>query len=284
MKLKLECIACILKQIIEAGRMSTDDESVIRRVINTYATIIPDLDLNETAPQVTERMHALIRKEAGEEDPYREYKEKHIKLALEHYHVVKKIIEESDDTVEAAVMMAATGNSIDAGLNMQVDLKEVIESGVSNGFYLNDFPIFKEKLEKAENILIVADNSGEGVFDKLLIEELNNKYRLNIYYAVRSRPVLNDITLKEARYIGLDQVCHLIDSGCKAPGMLIDMASEEFMRAFRNADIVISKGQGNYEGLSETERAIFYLLKAKCLVIAREFGVPEGVIIFKYLA
>lgn len=283
MKLQLECIACMLRQIVEAGRMATDDEKKIRKIMDIYAGMIPEINLNKTAPEVTEVIHTLIKKELGVEDPYKEYKDKHIQLALNHYPVVKKIIENADNTIEAALIMAATGNSIDAGLNLKVNVVEVIESGMKDGFYFNDISLFEEKLKKVRKLLIVADNSGEAVFDKLLIEELLKLYDLDITYAVRSQPVLNDITVKEAREIGLDRVSHLIDSGCSAPGMLIEQASQPFIKAFAEADIVIAKGQGNYEGLSETDRRVFYLLKAKCSVIAREFGAPQGSLIFKYL-
>lgn len=262
--------------------MASNDEKKIREIINNFSQMIPEIDLNMTAPQITEGIQDMIKREIGVKDPYKRYKEDHIKKALNVYSKVKEIIEKADNTIEAALVMAATGNSIDAGVNLDVDINSIINYAINDGFTYSDIEEFNEELKKGKGVklLIIGDNSGEAVFDKLLIEELN-KYGVDIVYAVREEPILNDVTMVEAKEIGLDKVCHLISSGSRAPGMLIDEASKEFMNFYNKADIIISKGQGNYEALSDEKRSIFFLLRAKCNVIAREFGLSEGSLIFK---
>ena len=134
---------------------------------------------------------------------------------------------------------------------------------------------FKEQLNKAEYVLYIGDNAGEGVFDKILIERLGKR----VIYAVRGIPIINDITLREAALIGLNDIAQIVSSGVHSPGLIMSEANEEFINMFDNADMIISKGQGNYEALSDNEKDIFFLLRAKCSIIARDIGVNEGDIV-----
>lgn len=177
--------------------------------------------------------------------------------------------------------MAATGNSIDAGMFSEVNIEHQIKNSVENSeFADSDLKSFKNKLDPDTDILIIGDNSGEAVFDKLLIEELND-YGVDITYATREVPVLNDITLKEAKKIGLSEVCKVISSGSKAPGMILKQANDEFINVYQRADIIISKGQGNLEALSDVKEPIFFLLKAKCKLVAQLLEVDKGELVFK---
>jgi len=144
-------------------------------------------------------------------------------------------------------------------------------------FALSDFHHFQKHLSKAKTILYIGDNAGESVFDRLLIETMNKK----TFYAVREVPVINDVTKLDALESGLDQVSEIISSGSHAPGTMLNGCSSKFNELFKKADMVISKGQGNYEGLSDERRSIFFLLKAKCPVIAQHLGVTENDIVLK---
>lgn len=283
MRIKLECLPCIFRQTVEAGRMATEDEDLIKEIMDEYAQMIPGFSLNELSPAIVTGIQEIIKEKTGVADPYREFKEKHIQLALDLYPEVKQIIEDADKAIVGALIMAATGNSIDAGVKLDINIDESIKDAIENGFTCSDFDRFQDRIEKGGSLLIIGDNCGEAVFDKLLIEELNN-YDVDITYAVREAPVLNDITMKEAKEIGLDKVCTVISSSCKTPGTILSKTSEEFMKVYRNADIIISKGQGNLEGLSETEGEIFFLLKAKCKVIANLLDVNVGALVFKLFA
>ncbi len=281
MKLHNECFVCLFKQALEAGKFATKDEKKIRKILFDFASKIPEINLDLTTPAIIEEIHRNIKNELGINDPYLNYKKKHMKIAGEFYPQVKNLLKNRENKIETALLMSAIGNSIDSGININVDIKNILQNDIREGFVISDINKFKKELDNSEELLIIADNSGEGYFDKILIEELKLKYNIKIYYAVRAEPILNDITLKEAREIGIDEVATLIDSGCKAPGLLLEETTEEFMNIFHNANIIISKGQGNYESLSEYNYEIYYLLKAKCEVMAREFGIKKGGLIFK---
>lgn len=283
MKIQFECLSCLLNQVLEAARMSTDDNQKIRNIINKYALMIPGIDMEKTSPVVTHNIHKLIKKELDVADPYQQFKEKHIQLALDLYPAAREIVKSAEDPLRAALIMSATGNSIDSCIEMDIDIEKALKSGIEEGFAVSNFEVFNKKLIKASKLMIIGDNSGEAVFDRLLIKELD-KYKVEVTYVVRSEPVLNDITLKEAGKIGLDEICQVMESGSKTPGLNMKGVTPEFKDKFYNTDIIISKGQGNYETLSELKDiSIFFLLKAKCEVIARELNYPRGSLIFKFM-
>ncbi len=281
MEMRLDCLPCLFRQALEAARMATDDEELIKEILNDYAELVPEIDSSYVAPGIVNKMHDKIKRKTGVEDIYYDFKKKHVELALELYPEVEDMVKKSADSLKAALVMAATGNSIDAGVSLEIDVNNSIKAAIEDGFTYSDFDLFKERLERSKEVLIIGDNSGEAVFDRLLMKRLA-EYDVNITYAVRDVPILNDITLKEARELKLDEVSNLISSGCHAPGMLMEQASDEFLKVFNNADIIISKGQGNYEGLSNVESQIFFLLKAKCSLIARLLEVEEGSLVFKF--
>ncbi|MFW6026997.1 MAG: damage-control phosphatase ARMT1 family protein [Candidatus Woesearchaeota archaeon] len=279
MKIELDCLACIFRQTLEAGRMVTEDENLIREILNEYAKIIPDIDPDETAPEIVGKIQSIIKEKTHQTDPYHQYKNDNIQKALDYYPEIVKIIETAEDPLHAALIMAAVGNSMDAGVSLKTNLKNSIEQADLDGFIRSDYKNFKQKLDKNKSILFIADNAGEAVFDKLLLKELN-KYKVNITYAVREEPVLNDVTRREAELIGIGEECNLISSGNKTPGLILKNSSEEFKKYYREADIRISKGQGNLEGLSEEKQEIYFLLKAKCELVAELLKVNVGDLVF----
>jgi hypothetical protein len=203
-------------------------------------------------------------------------------MAMDIYEDLKDLIENDKDPLKKSLLLSATGNVIDAGISVKIKVEESILNTMEKGFSIDDYQSFKEKLKDSQTLLIIGDNAGEAVLDKLLLRELNN-YNIDLAYAVREEPVLNDITLKESKLIGLDKYANVLSSGCTAPGMLINQATPEFLEKYNEADIVLSKGQGNLEGLSEEKRSIFFLLKAKCDLIAEFLDVELNDLIFKYM-
>ncbi|MFW6381177.1 MAG: damage-control phosphatase ARMT1 family protein [Bacillota bacterium] len=279
MKIKNECLPCIYRQTLEACQMITGDKQQIREILKEVALMISEVG-EETAPRVTERIQQLIKDKVGVDDPYLDFKEDNLRQSLVLYDKIKQSIEAHEQPLTGALIMAATGNAIDAGVTLDIDVDKIVDKALEQGFARDNLPDFQKLLKPNSRVMIIGDNTGEAVFDKLLIEELHN-YNVEVTYAVRECPILNDVTLREAREIGLDQVSRVISSGSRAPGMVLAEATEEFMEYFKSADIVISKGQGNLEGLSgEVERPIFFLLKAKCGVIADLLGVNEGELVF----
>ena len=185
------------------------------------------------------------------------------------------MINSSNERLKTAVRLSIAGNVIDFGANTDFDLPRDIETILSQDFSIDHYQEFCEVLDNAEHVLYLADNAGETVFDRILIEELHKP----VIYAVREKPIINDATREDALLAGVDEVSEILSSGCDAPGCILKFCSDEFLKVYRSADLIISKGQGNYEALSDEERPIFFLLKAKCRVVAQDIGVEEGSII-----
>ncbi len=278
MEILLDCVPCLLEQALKGSRLATNDKKIQEEIIKDAIEILGDYKSYKTSPELARAIHQSIKLKTGLSDPYVQIKEKDLEAAKSVYPMLKDFLERVDNKLYWALKIAATGNNLDAAIYGNVDINECIEKELEKKFAINDFNIFHSKLETANSILIIGDNTGETIFDKVLIENIAN---INVTYAVRSEPIINDATIKEAVSSELHHVAEVISSGCNAPGLILDECSDEFLKAYRNADIIISKGQGNYEALSEVKN-IFFLLKAKCSMIAGRLNVELNDYILKY--
>lgn len=276
MKLYIDCLPCILRQTLEVLRLATHNEAIEEQAMCEALGILTRYRNYRNAPDICRAIHRVIRDRTGVDDPYRRIKESAIKSALAVYPLVRRRV--SEGGLHTALLAAAAGNSMDAAVGGDTTVDDGIARELDIGFVRSDFPDFLDRLHKARTLLIIGDNAGETVFDRLIAENLPG---LSVTYAVRSRPIINDATEEDALASGLDTCARILPSGSEAPGTLLDECSPEFLEIFRGADIVISKGQGNFETLSEAPREIFFLLKAKCPPIARMLGVDIGQYVFE---
>ncbi len=292
MRLEPECIGCLFNQILRAFKTIKSDiphETVISAQKKLMEYLI-EVDINKTpAPIVGQFAYNLVAEMLCLEDPYQHLKEEYNQLALELYDEVKAIVDSAKDPLFEAIGVAALGNTIDFAAQHQMDLIGDIKNFSSQSFKINDYNEFKKSLEiinrKRGQLLILADNSGEIVFDKLLVETIKKLYPdLEILVAVRSKPIINDATLKDAESIGLTGIVNVIES-CPVPGIDISSATEEFKKYFYEKNgVILSKGQGNFEcmfGMEISNKEAYYLLKAKCVLMERIFNVKIGDLIFK---
>lgn len=275
MKTYLDCIPCFMDQALRAGRIAGIDETGIKKLLDEVGAMIKDLPLESSPPATGDLIYGKIREITGVDDPYKIIKKETIGEAKKLYPELKKIIEESDNKLLTAVRIAIAGNVIDFGVGHEFNIAEDVRAILNQEFGILHFDEFTASLNKTESVLYLGDNSGESVFDKLLVEELGKP----VTYVVRDVPVINDVTMQDAIDSGLDTVAELISSGSSAPAIIPDLCSREFLDLFETADMIISKGQGNYEGLSGIDRPIFFLLKAKCHVLAKDLGVEKGDIV-----
>ncbi|MCD6441310.1 MAG: DUF89 family protein [Candidatus Marinimicrobia bacterium] len=277
MKTYLDCLPCFLQQTLRAGRVATDDEKILKQLLDDVGMMLKDIPLENTPPETGMLIYQKISQITGNKDPYKKIKRTNVEKALLLYPELKEKVSNSEDRLLVAIRFAITGNVIDLGVNKEFDIVNEIKKILTQDFAVFDYSKFKTALNNAENILYIGDNAGEAVFDKILIEELNKP----VTYVVREIPVINDVTKEEARFIGIDKVAKIVSSGTTAPGTILDLCNEKFIDIFNNADLIISKGQGNYEGLSGVDRSLFFLLKVKCKIIATNIGVQEDDIILK---
>ena len=280
MKTYIDCIPCFIRQALDAVRFVTDDEKIQTEVLRKVLMAVAAMDFKQSPPLMGQLIHRLIREFTGIEDPYSDIKTRYNRYALNLYHQLKKQISESDDPLQTAIKLAIAGNIIDFGAKRDLDIGGIykaIDHGLKSELdpdVLNDF---RRDIEKAERILYVGDNSGEIVFDRLLIEILP---REKITFVVRGKPVLNDAVLADARTSGVTSIVPVIDTGSDAPGVLLDDCSDVCRQNIDQCDMIISKGQGNYETLCGVDKRIYFLFLAKCPVIAGDAGVKEGDIAF----
>ncbi|HMA75747.1 MAG TPA: ARMT1-like domain-containing protein [Candidatus Krumholzibacteriaceae bacterium] len=277
MRTYLDCIPCFFSQALRAGRMAGLDEKKLKNLLDEVGTVMKGVSADKTPPEIGMLIYEKVREITGQYDPYKEIKRNNISKSLDLYPMLKREVGNAEDSLLTAIRIAIAGNVIDFGPDREFNIEEEIETVLKKDFAIFDYDKFRHYLNKSDKILYIGDNAGEAVFDRVLIEEINKP----LIYVVREVPVINDATISDALQAGIDRVARIESSGTPAPGTVIDTCSDEFMEIYREADLIISKGQGNYEGLSEEDRLIFFMLKLKCFVIAEDIGVSEGDIVLK---
>jgi uncharacterized protein with ATP-grasp and redox domains len=281
MMIFLDCIPCFVRQSLDSARLATDDEQIHEQVVRETLRLAANLDMGQSPPAIGQQMHRLIRRLIGNNDPYCRIKEQFNNLALKLYPELEERVKTSENPFATAVRLAMTGNIIDFGVTASLaesDVEKTIEQSLKG--HLDDIRIqgFKDAVTQAEKILYLADNAGEIVFDRLLIEQLPIE---KVTVVVKGEPVINDATMEDAELAGLTKIVEVIDNGSDGPGTILETCSKTFRGRFENADLIIAKGQGNYETLSDADKKVFFILKAKCPVIARDLDCEVGEMILQ---
>jgi uncharacterized protein with ATP-grasp and redox domains len=281
MRVFLDCIPCFIRQALDAARLATDDQQIHKQVLREVIVLAKDLDMSQSPPVMGQKIHRLIRELVDVEDPYRDIKQRFNNTALRLYPKMREYVIESKDMFKTAIRLAVAGNIIDFGVNGRLherELEKTISDCLAADFPDGPLESFRQAVNEAEEILYIADNAGEIIFDRLLIEQLPLE---KLTVVVKGSPVINDATLEDAVLAGLPKIVEVIDNGSDAPGTILESCSESFLARFEKADLVIAKGQGNYETLSEVDKNIFFLLKAKCPVIAKDLSCEVGEMILR---
>lgn len=280
MRTFLDCVPCLLRQTIEACRMVGADESVQETVVRRVLENLSHGDFSQPPPRQAQGIHRLIRELTGQKDPYRAMKEHFNTLALTLLPDLEKKVAEAPQPMAAAVRLAIAGNVIDMGITGTLEESQVADAIRHALAYplQGDLDEFANAVTKAKRILYLADNAGEIVFDRLLLQQLPLE---RVTVAVKGSPIINDATMEDAVATGIDHLTTVIDNGTDVPGTLLDECDESFLRHFHEADLIIAKGQGNYETLNDEPKDIFFVLKVKCPVIARDLDSNVGDLILR---
>ncbi len=278
MKTYLDCYACFVRQALEATHMVGLEEARQEEIVKKVLKALIDINPASTPPEIGGLIHRLVREHAGDDDPYLAAKEESTREALALYPAMKQLLETSENPVETAVRLSIAGNIIDfAIVERPDDLWQTVERVLDQDFAHDDVQELEQACSQAEWVLFLADNAGETVFDQLLIEQID----VPVYYAVKGQAIINDATYQDAVDAGVDHVAEIISNGSDMPGTILSTCSPDFQERFRQAEVIIAKGQANYETLSEKGDRIFFLLQTKCPVIARDVGVPIRSIVAK---
>jgi hypothetical protein len=280
-----DCYPCLLRHSVEATQLAGYQAEQQSRLIKRILQVMADGPLNVTPVRLTAVIHRLIQSESGIEDLYRNLKEKSNRQAMNLLPELYHVLENAEDGLLTAAKFAIAGNIIDyGGTGIIFDLEKTLAECQTLAFGVDDFERFRADLAVAKRVVYVGDNAGEIVFDRLFVEEIKKFSGPEIAYIVRGKPILNDVTLEDARTVGMPDVVRVVSSGGDGPGCELDQATPEVMGLFETADLIISKGQGNYEALNDMPFYIYFFLKIKCGVIAEDIGACIGDSIVKLSA
>jgi len=277
---ELDCLVCMMRQALNTSRLATKDKEKQRKILNLVSKEIEKVNLKLPPAQISKVVYEIVREVTGVEDPFKDLKEKSNKEALLMIPELKKIVSSSQDPLYTSLYVAVAGNIIDLGIGQTFDLSRDVEKIMKSKFAIDDYGDFRKDIEKGKKLLYLGDNAGEIVFDRVLIEELL-KLGLEIKICVKSKPIINDATMEDAIISGIYEIVPVIETGNNSIGVDLENGSEEFKREFFGADIILSKGHGNFETCYGLPLNIYFLLKAKCDVVSRALGVRTGDIVFK---
>ena len=270
MQFSYECLPCVFKQIYHLVRKASDQAETREQLLRDMLASMARMDWNCTPTDFARDQQLIINRILDDGDLYRTEKDLSTELALDVCRDVAGQVASHHDAFEAALRLAVGGNIIDYGIDGAFQLSEAkgrLTEVLSLPLDRARVTALQQAMRQARSILYVLDNCGEAVFDRLLIERFGDKITLG----VRGQPILNDVTRRELASSGLDGY-PVVDTGDCTPGVSARHAAPAFLAAMRQADLVVAKGQGNFETLDEYDRPIFFLFRAKCPVVARHLG------------
>lgn len=278
-----ECVGCIINQSVKVANAINASKSLSDELTSTVELMSKEFSHESSPPEIASYVYEKMAQIANKIDLYDELKESSTKKALSFTPILKEKLSNSQNRLLTATKMAVAGNVIDLAAAVEFDLEEELEKIFHTEFADSNFDIFEEKLQNAKTVLVIGDNVGEHIFDYMFVEELKKLYpKAHFSYMVRGCPIINDVTMKEAKEAGFDKLCELVDSGVNTPGFTYDRANKHSRELFDSVDLVISKGMGNYECMSPSHRKnICFLLKVKCSVVANSLKKKIGDIVCK---
>ncbi len=279
MRTHIECFPCFLRQTLIAFSQGTGDSELHEQIVREVLSIMQSADLSKPPAYTTTFIHRLIRSRLGL-DPFQKVKDMYNRIALGLYDSLKESIRRSADPLWTAARLAIAGNVIDFGIFTSVDIEKSVKRSLESQIGEDDYEAFRDSVSKAHEVLYLLDNAGEIVFDRLLIEELIALGK-EVTAVVKGSAVINDVTAADALQAGLTDICNVIDNGSDGVGTILEWTSVEFQRQYQGAELVISKGQGNFETLTGNAQKTYFLFQSKCDVVSKELGLSPGSMLLK---
>lgn len=279
MKANVACLPCMISQAYNTAALCTDDPALQRAILDETLRRYIGVDLNKSPAVLSQTAYEICREMTGVQDPYLPAKREANAAALALYPDLRARLDAAPDPLHDALILAVAGNIIDLAIAQDYDLQASIVDRLERGFDHAEIEPFRAAAACAERILYLADNAGEIVFDRLLIETLGPN---RITLMVKGGPIVNDVLYEDIEQVGLAGVVRVVDTGTNYFGFPWEHISEAARDEFRAADLVISKGHANFETVSELgpeANKTWYLLKVKCAEVARELHVAEGSIV-----
>ncbi len=279
MKARPECIACMFKQLMNTVRLASDDDAVHLRAMQELGRRVQDAHFDQTPAALSQDVYTVVTEVTGVADPYADQKRETNRTARRMLTHVEALVQDAPDPLDTALHLAAAGNIIDAGIGHAFDIEHDVIALLDRPFAISAIDQFRDELRPGRRLLYLGDNAGEIVFDTVLVKMLTQA-GLQVTYTVKAGPIINDATLEDAVFAGMPELATVITTGSNAIGVDFARVSAEFMSAFRASDIILGKGHGNFETCNERPENLYFLLKAKCPLVAEALGVALGDIVF----
>ncbi len=278
------CVVCILNQVLRVvNYLGLDEEKkdlIFQKALKKAAEI-PYAEI--TSPEFSEKIYEVVEDISGEPDLYKTLRREQNRMVMDKIDIFRDKIKHSLDPLLTSGYYALLGNIIDYGGVRIFDPDEIFKQCDTINITVNDYPEFKKRLQEARRVLILADNAGEAVFDRLFIEEMKRlNPNLEVYYGVRSKPAINDVIREDAEYIGMDRVAHIVETGSTCAGIIVPRSTQAFKKIYYTADLIISKGQGNFETLEKEPEDILLIFKVKCDIVAKYINLDLGSLVFAF--
>lgn len=287
MELYPPCVTCVVNNLlhIAEGVLPDVEErmTLLRRVMERS---LPEVHSGSCAPILTGIGYDIMREMSGVDDPYAAVKREFNDLMLKLESRFQDLVEGADDPLHAALVAAGAANLIDFGAFREVSGDRVL-AAMSEHLEQTSLPVdaygaFLRVLEEKGKLLILCDNCGEIVLDKILLRELKRRFPdLDVTCVVRGGPILNDATIEDAAYVGLDGLCPIISTGGRIPGFLPDDGSSDFRTLFRESPVILAKGVGNFECAPFGDERIFFLFVVKCGTLSKNLCLPLNTLVFR---
>lgn len=276
MKADVECLACVAQQALRVARVATQDPILQQRIVAETMGRVHTASLDTTPAWLSQPAYEIASAVSGNADPYRALKHASNETALCIEDDLRALVRESPEPLVAALHLAAAGNIVDLGIfrSEDIDIHATVEQVMRERFAVDHTAALLRSLEICGDLLYLLDNAGEIVFDKILIEELLKHTAVTA--VVKQAAIINDALLEDAEQVGLTKLCPVIDNGGAFIGSPLNHVPDAFIERMRRADVILAKGQGNYETVDEFDGDVFLILRAKCAVVARHMGVEYG--------
>lgn len=280
MKLNFNCITCNINQVIQVMDMLEVDRITKENIMREALSYLESADYSKCNPEIIGGTWNILTKYAINEDIYHDIKVYYNMAVLEMEPEIKNIIEQSTDKLGTALKIAIAGNLIDFAAKHAFDI-DMLKSNIQKMSYtelaIDDSNKLFAKLSKAKKLLYLGDNCGEVCLDKIFMEYMKHSFPdIEMIFGVRGKAIVNDVTNEDAKMVKMNDIAQIIDNGDGSLGTVIERVSKDFQKVFYDADVVIAKGQGNFESLSEVKRDnIFFLFMAKCDPVAKILDVEK---------
>lgn len=274
MKATADCIPCIENFVLRTAKQVSEDDWLQRKILLETMDVLRNASYDRSPAEICYDVERAAAKMLGTADPYRSLKKKLNKLSMPVAVKAEKTVQDADDPLHTSLLFACAANTLDVAVLSASTPQDVIEFAKTRSFEPDNYDQLKEELETARSVLYILDNAGEIAFDKLVVQQLLDK---DVTCVVRKSPIFNDATREDAQEVSLASICSVTDPGTDALGLPLDLCSSKFKMVFDNSDVIIAKGMANFETLEGvTSKSVYFLLVAKCPVVAGLLGVKVG--------